>query len=1152
MGQLKIMRRKLTAIIMTIALLAALIACLTTTEIFSNKVKAGDVVSTSQLIDEDLMHRKIVDYDNPATDFDFKPYVIKHFANSDIQNLISFRTDNGVASKGLVEYLDNNPAFQASYAVWYGSDFITNALDASIDMVYSPHVYYETVLLHSLIDYCSNDNVIEAINKSNLKTYGKLTKSLYGAVKNESEYSHAGALLKANKKISSLTEEEKASLTQWMTNSVNQETEAILGTVVTADNAEVLDKLITTSSDMKTCIDKLSTYISLMEVYSELAAYIQSLIESVNTLTDDDISVVEKVYLLTALNEVKSICESSTNGFLTYLVANSTVVGSKSFIKDAISNKWKNWLKNTLNAEYLSGGEAAVNMGLLAITLTKTISNLGFSTDAKCENYDLMKRVVLLEKAEARTLTKYLNNPETNQALEILDGVNILYKTYSYDLELYEKMISLSQKDWIHLGASEQELSDEKNNIRKYREIIADELKRLNVEHGKLSETTAWCLTDDGHLCLYGHGIVPDFQQGEAPWYELKDSIKAVDISADITSLGDYALYGLNSIENDIIFENPITTYENCFDGLNTTNTLVFGDNPRFLRTNNIPCSIYCDQALNVGTGASGWLTDIVFESPVYVRGNADITAGGISKNSLVVKGNLVIYNACRADSTFTIGKASKAYIGGNLTVTVQNLWDAKNTLLVDENADLKVNGNLSFNDKDRKTVTFINKGNVTVETNFVFCNGIVAPRLVFESTPNSHLTVKGDIDTNYVFNFTEGTLELHGLSKHNWYGGWSFGGNAKLIFSGSTSYDSIACNGGTVIITGTTKPTFYCSGNVDTIIVECPEGVTLRGGATINRLFNHNGYPRAYSSAMTFPDYDGDGLKDNVDPHPLVPENEVVSSIRLSKESITIKEDDTETVEVSLLNENGEKVDRQIAWKTSDDSVCSVNKDGVIVGVNEGEATVTVEIDEQKESIQVTVLPDDLVATVEVSPTSLSIPVGKTEYIKAQTYNKRGKKLNKTPIYSVDDSAVCTVDESGLLKAKKRGTTEVNIECEGVNTSIVVNVTEAVHTVVTIKSPLSSLSVPRLRTASIPIELFNEDGIKIVKDINWKSGNPWIATVNKEGKIRGIMLGKTTVTATVDGQTLSIPVTVTPYETVGYRAIKTIITNVAHYIFGR
>ncbi len=1148
MEKIKKVNKRICAWILVVALIGSLLV-----GIDYVWVKAEEHDSAAEIISETEMKKVILDYDNIATCFDFNPYVLKHYSDNELRKVLAYRTENGVASKGMVEYLDNSEAFQASYVVWKASDFITNAIDATKDMVYSPYVYYETVLLHSLIDYCNSDNVIESINKSELKYYGKLTKNLYDSVKYGTEYQVAGKDFKNNVAISSMSDEGKDNLTKWLTNYVDDETEKVLGPVLTKDNIDNFNTLLSESKDIKSCIDKIATYVSLKEAYGEMANYMQSLIEEVEAMSSDEISDTEKTYFLLALNNVKAVCESSATEFVAFVVANGGMAGGKTFISKTTGSKWKQWMIDSFNAEYLNGGEAGVNLALLAISLTKTVSNLGFSTNAKLENYDLMKRVVTLEKAETNVLYRYLNSQDSEDAGVLMQSVNVLYKTYDYDLDLYEKMLSLSESDWVNLGASQSELTEEKNNVSKvYRVIIKDELERLSIPHGMITETTAWCITDNGHLCIYGHGTIPDYEEHAAPWYQYKEKIKAVDVSADVTSLGNYVLSGLTSICKDIIIERAITTYENCFNGIDSSVTLIFADSPRFLRQNVFDCKIYCEKNLYVGTGASGWPTEITFNSPVYVVGNAEIIAGGSVESSFFVGGNVTIYNKCREDSSFVFNKNSSSIIRGNVAITVLNLWDAANALIVEENATLIIDGNLAFQDKDRKKILrFVNNGTVIIGGAFNFCNGIVAPWLDFESSDDSILEIYGNVITNYAFNFTAGTLILHGYSEHNWYGGWSFGGNAVLKFSGS-NFDAINCDGGKIIIEGEERPTLRFTGNVDEIIVNNENGVILQGDGTVNTLFNHNGYYRSWGNNMTFPDYDGDGLKDNVDPHPLVPESLAASQIILSDDELNLYEDDIYKVTASVLNSEGDVVERVPEWISSDENVFTVDASGTVTAISEGKAILTAMLDRKKVSIDVNVLPNNKVEYIKINPSDISISLGKNMPISVEAYNSRNQKLEVTPTYVVEDENVCSVDDDGLITTIHEGSTTVFVTCGEVTESVKVKVTEPVNKVVLMKTETSSIKLSRLKTQTIDLYLYNEDNIELTKAVTWASSNRTIAIVDKNGKVTAVGIGSAKITATVDGQTLTIPVTVTPYETITYKVVKTVVSNIIKSIFNK
>lgn len=66
---------------------------------------------------------------------------------------------------------------------------------------------------------------------------------------------------------------------------------------------------------------------------------------------------------------------------------------------------------------------------------------------------------------------------------------------------------------------------------------------------GTCGEGLAWVLTADGTLSVAGKGAMPDYTNGTAPWYGLRDQIERVQVSDGLTYVGSYAFAGCSRLQ---------------------------------------------------------------------------------------------------------------------------------------------------------------------------------------------------------------------------------------------------------------------------------------------------------------------------------------------------------------------------------------------------------------------------------------------------------------------------------------------------------------------------------------------------------------------------------------------------------------------------
>lgn len=87
-----------------------------------------------------------------------------------------------------------------------------------------------------------------------------------------------------------------------------------------------------------------------------------------------------------------------------------------------------------------------------------------------------------------------------------------------------------------------------------------------DIASGTLGDNIDWELRDNGHLILSGEGDMIDFD-GANPWGEYASMIEHVDISEEITSIGDYAFYGCDNLKNAALTSViGAHAYEDCIN----------------------------------------------------------------------------------------------------------------------------------------------------------------------------------------------------------------------------------------------------------------------------------------------------------------------------------------------------------------------------------------------------------------------------------------------------------------------------------------------------------------------------------------------------------------------------------------------------------
>lgn len=83
---------------------------------------------------------------------------------------------------------------------------------------------------------------------------------------------------------------------------------------------------------------------------------------------------------------------------------------------------------------------------------------------------------------------------------------------------------------------------------------------------GSCGENLSWLLSDYGVLSISGCGYMDDYTNGTAPWYSLRGSIKSLELSKGVESIGSYAFADCTALQDATIYTLDLGDYAfyNC------------------------------------------------------------------------------------------------------------------------------------------------------------------------------------------------------------------------------------------------------------------------------------------------------------------------------------------------------------------------------------------------------------------------------------------------------------------------------------------------------------------------------------------------------------------------------------------------------------
>lgn len=237
-----------------------------------------------------------------------------------------------------------------------------------------------------------------------------------------------------------------------------------------------------------------------------------------------------------------------------------------------------------------------------------------------------------------------------------------------------------------------------------------------------------------------------------------------------------------------------------------------------------------------------------------------------------------------------------------------------------------------------------------------------------------------------------------------------------------------------------------------------------------------------------------------------------VVPEITVSLEQATAEVEVGKTITLTATVSGSDN--KAVAYKSSDDTMATVDANGVVTGVKEGQVTITVtsQADAQKTaSCTVTVKPAAVVSSVSLDKTTAEIEIGKDVTLKATTVPETGVSVKWTS----SDDKVATVD-GGKVTGVKAGTVTITatlVENGNETATATCKVTvKASERKITLDETKLVLTQGEEKTLKATVEGYTDSS---KGKVTWTTSDNKIATVDEKGKVLALKEGKVKITAT-------------------------------------
>jgi uncharacterized protein YjdB len=178
-------------------------------------------------------------------------------------------------------------------------------------------------------------------------------------------------------------------------------------------------------------------------------------------------------------------------------------------------------------------------------------------------------------------------------------------------------------------------------------------------------------------------------------------------------------------------------------------------------------------------------------------------------------------------------------------------------------------------------------------------------------------------------------------------------------------------------------------------------------------------------------------------------------------------------------------------------------------------------------------VVPEAVEAVV-VEPDSLELMVGESQALVVTVYGRNGRVLEGRPFaWAMSVESVVTVDASGLVTALAEGVVTLTATSEGRSAAaaVVVRPVPAPTPVASIAiSPAGPIRLTTGDTLRVAAAVYDSAGAALDgRDVTWAAGPDSVATIDDAGVLLAVAAGTGLVTATSEGVTAEVVVTVEP-----------------------
>ena len=251
------------------------------------------------------------------------------------------------------------------------------------------------------------------------------------------------------------------------------------------------------------------------------------------------------------------------------------------------------------------------------------------------------------------------------------------------------------------------------------------------------------------------------------------------------------------------------------------------------------------------------------------------------------------------------------------------------------------------------------------------------------------------------------------------------------------------------------------------------------------------------------------------------------LTGLVISPSSATLAIAESQQLSVTgLYSDNSNEVlDTLVTWESSDSSIANISTSGVVLAVSGGTSSITASLGEVSEIVQITVLQD--LGSITITPITSTLKVSETVQLTATNIFPNGTTQDITSLvsWSVANSEVFEVSDTGLVTALSTGTAAVSATYEGLSTQQ--NISVKALTALAISPTTVTLAIASSEQLVLSGIYSDNSNETLNNSVTWKSSNSNVASISNTGEVLGISPGTVSISANVGEVTSNLNVTI-------------------------